>query len=379
MKALCALLLLLLFTDACVDRLDFDVGDTGKSEIVVDGFISDQEGPYTVTIQTALNPDDNLNIKGNGVIAKRVTLYDSEGHSENLIAIEPGEYKTKADGIRGKTGNSYHLEIELADGSIFTSEPEKIMPSSPIDSISAVWVENKPIDGPTQFGFRIFIDSSQPPDGEDVHLRWRFTGTFTSRTFPSMHRFKGQNCRMEPPSPPDPLPCSGVQSVNGILRTVGNCSCCDCWVSEPGARPILNDNLFTDGSVRNLEVGFVSFNEWTFAGGKYMVKVEQMRMSLNSFNFWKIIRDQKEGLKSLFQPSFGKIPSNFSSENSDRSIVGVFSAISIKSKVRFLRSEDAPISVPAFSINPPSNNCVLWISCVSLFPNSSVSPPPEWE
>lgn len=125
-------------------------------------------------------------------------------------------------------------------------------------------------------------------------------------------------------------------------------------------------------------MGFIPFDQWTFRFGKYMVKVEQMSLTQEAFEFWKIIRDQKEGATSLFQPAFGKVRTNFTSSNPDKQVTGIFYASAITQKVVFIKASDALIPVPPPDIKP-SENCFLFRACDQAFPGASRTPPPEWE
>ena len=116
-------LLFILLSWACVDRInleDFGGEELRSAEVygmVVDGFISDQPGPYTVSVNTSFDPESSRNIK-NPVSELIIDLSDNAGNSERLTEISPGTYQTRADGIRGTTGRAYTLTILTPDGQI---------------------------------------------------------------------------------------------------------------------------------------------------------------------------------------------------------------------------------------------------------------------
>ena len=155
------------------------------------------------------------------------------------------------------------------------------------------------------------------------------------------------------------------------------CTCCFCWINDFEDKPMINDQFITDGSFKSVPLGFVLFDELRFFFNKYMVKVEQMSLSREAFDFWKVIKDQKEGINSLFQPAFGKVKSNIVPSNPEKRVAGIFYASSIKKKILFITGGDAPISVPAFRIQPV-DNCSWDDACDKIFPNASTTPPPDW-
>ncbi len=365
----------MLIADGCVDRLEFEAKETNLSQLVVDGLITDEEGPYTIRLFRSSNIDDNLR-SALPFSAKAAFILDNTGNSHALIEEEPGIYKSDPNGLRGEIGNSYILRIEGRDGTIYQSEPQEILPVPDIDSVYYQFDSFKPLKGPTQYGFRVFMDANSGQQ-ESKYLRWRFTGTYEVESFPALNHLLCNCCTM--PGPPDPFPCSGVVWTGTFLKKVGDCTCCNGWVSDFESKPQLNDEtISTGGLYKNVEVGYVPFTAWTFGHNKYMVKVEQMSLSREAYEFWKIIKDQKEGSSSLFQPAFGKVFTNITTSNLEKEVTGFFYASAIKKKVAFISGADATISIPDFDISPPESNCALWEPPTQVFDNASLTPPKEW-
>ncbi len=378
----------LIVNDSCVDRLATEL-QQGKQEIlVVDGQITDAPGPYTVRLSSIANPDDVLN-SVEPTIAKSVSIHDDQGNSEILQGLGDGLYKTSINGIRGMVGRKYHLKIELMDGSLFESIPDEMKQVPDLDTLYYEWEEVATINGPTRYGFRLYVDSRGKLD-EDSFVRWRISGVYVVETFPHLRRFSDHNCfkrliNPEPP-PPDPPACSGyiytgsgvgITHIPGILLQQSDCTCCVCWVTDFESKPNLSDEVITATNFKKIEVGFVPFDSWRFGRGKYMIRAEQMSLSKEAFEFWKVLRDQKEGASSLFQPAFGKARSNIFSTNSAREAIGLFYASAIRKKILDLTANDAPLPIPEFDI-APIDNCVLWRPCTKVFGNASTSPPDDW-
>jgi len=386
MRNLVIIVSLTLFSDACIDRLSIADADIRNQVLVVDGQITDRPGPYEVRLFTASASEAILN-NAKPVLARNVMILDDAGKSEVLQSEGGGVYKTSQNGIRGEIGKKYSLRIELPDGTTFESTQDEIRPVGEIDSVYYEWQSVLPLNGPTQYGFKMFLDAKNGT--ENGYLRWRFSGTYVIESFPHLRRFNDGNCLINKP-PPDPPPCSGYVynflpggpglPAQGNLEYVSECTCCICWVTDYESKPHLNEDvLITDGRQKRVEIGYVPFNEWTFGKGRYMVKVDQMSLSKEAFEFWKIFKDQKNGSTSLFQPALGKAKTNIYSTNSDREAIGIFYASSINTKVIFLGPDDAKAKVPPYEIQPPIDNCALWRSCAVIFANSSTSPPKEWE
>jgi len=372
--------------NSCVNPLDIGEQNAREGTLVIQGSISDQPGPYTVRLYRTTSADNVLEAV-QPVSAKAVSIHDDTGQSESLNLSADGFYTTSAGGIQGVVGRKYQVRVELQNGNIFESEPEELYPGGVIDSLYYQWESLSLADGGFINGFRVFIDARSL--NPDQFVRWKFSGTYMAESFPHLNKYEPNCSKPEPPPhTPDPLPCSGYITTGvrtrfglslGDLIQVGDCTCCVCYVNDAEDKPHLNNDVIgSDGTYKKIEVGFVRFDEWTFGHGKYMLKVEQMSLSQDAFQFWKIIKDQKEGANSLFQPAFGRSTTNLRSVNSEKEVLGYFFATSINKKVRFLTPDDSPIPVPDYAINP-EDNCALWRSCTDIFPYSSLTPPPDWE
>lgn len=364
---------MLFFSDACVDRVFFNLKDENAGVLVVDGMISNEPGPYTIRLYRSSAADDILNLANPAPATEVVLFDDTTGEFEKLSSRGDGIFQTSSSGIRGVVGRSYHIRIEMLDGTVFESTPEIMKSAGTIEDFYFEFETYKPLNSETKYGFRIFLDGRGSETNQDL-LRWRYSGTFMFRTYPEMHLYYN-GCN----GPPDPLPCSGKVFTGGIIQTREPCSCCLCWVNEFESKPHLSDDIvLTNGAYNRIELGFVPFDEVTFSQGKYLIRVEQMSLSDIAYEYWKVIRDQKEGATSLFQPSFGRIKSNIISTNSEKKAIGLFYATEVIKSTKFITAKDAPIPVPVPKIDP-TTVCLFWYNCEKPFKSASRIPPADWE
>jgi len=310
-----------------VDRLDVEANtfDQDNSQIVIDGYISDQPGPYYVKISRPSAADDVLEARAN-VNAKQVTIFDGEGNNE-ILQGDRGFYYSDPLGMRGVVGRKYWLEVELFDGRLFKSIPEEIQPSGTIDSVYVEFDSYKPLKGPTVYFFRVFIDATAGPN---PYFRWRDTGVYY------------------------------------ITTQQGG-----CWPSiyEPG--PQVSDGQFVQGGkFKSVLVSLIPVNEYTFYS-KFMVRVEQMSLSKTAFDFWKVVADQLNSKESLFQPGFGSLSTNVYEVNTNEPAMGIFFATSISRKNLFLTKDNVPVKVPPYTleINAP---------CINVFRHATAFRPADW-
>ncbi|MCB2409515.1 DUF4249 domain-containing protein [Hymenobacter lucidus] len=143
----------------CLDVVDVDIPE-GRPLLAVDGEITDQPGPYYVTLtKTAPYFDEAELPRVTGAV---LTLTDSEGHSETLRETSPGRYATST--LQGKIGNQYVLTIR-AEGEEYRAETE-IRRTPEIDSIRAEFRAKSPTDDE---GYYILYYGKETPGVGDYY------------------------------------------------------------------------------------------------------------------------------------------------------------------------------------------------------------------
>lgn len=362
-------LLLILSCTACIDRIDLETGSSQSFPLAVEGFISDQPGPYTIEITKSFDIESKLSIK-TPISAKRVVLSDDQGASEELTEVSQGVYQTDPNGLRGKVGSAYTLHIELLDGRVYESKPDTILASGSMESVYYDFKAEKDKEGVTNYGFDVYFNSNA--GGRNTYyFLWKFVGTYQVETNPELY---AEACGET--TCPRPRPCSSyVLGVDGRLEWEKPCECCTCWISFFNDNPIVSDNQLVEGGrFTGIKATYVPINQWTFMY-KVHAEVKQMSLSRQAFVFWKAVQAQKEAASSLFQPVTGRIESNFIQiSGQPGAIEGLFYATSVSSKSVFITRNDVPLQsiIPVQDLPYPE-------SCVKLFPYSITEKPDYWD
>ena len=375
----------ILFMASCLDRLYIDIPNEYSLDLIVDGQITDEPGPYTVKVSKTI-VIDGPQVVGSGVSVKNVVLSDNVGNSEVLIQKEVGVYQTKPDGIRGVIGREYAIRIEMPDGRIFESSPDRMNPVGELDNIYYEFESIQPLDAPTKYGYRIYADAHSVPN-DDYYLRWQFSGTYIVETKPQYNTVSG----CAPCGCPSPLPCSGYAFVDGELKlgwkldiptqqatfVLGlKCECCRCWVTQNEEKPKVKGNqISSNGQFKRMEVGYVPINFYTFFE-KYRVEVKQMSLSKAAYDFWGSVQSQQEATGSLFQPIIGKISTNLFEINGASGVQGIFYASAVKKKQLYLDKRTHKVDIPE-PVNCDGRIGAAGVSCLT-FPNSTTQQPEDW-
>jgi hypothetical protein len=360
MKRIPFLILLIILIDGCIDPANIDV-PAFKYQLVVDGFITTNPGPYTIKLYRSRPLGAGVDL--DRLIAEKfakITLRDDAGNSELLTETGEGVYQTNINGIRGETGRKYHIEIILINDKKYESLPEEIRPVGEVTGIEYEFVAGSGAGFREGDGFKVYADATGVPDQDDF-VRLRMVATYKVETFPQL-----RTKRVEGGDIPDPYPCSGyIRDQEGRLAKVGVCECCICWPNIYDEIPSITDEQFTT----NEYVGFVPASRQTLYE-KIRIEIQEMSLTPETYLFWKLVKAQKEGLSNIFQPPSAQLKGNIIAINNDEEVLGIFWAAGIKSKSIFIdRSEVPYIPQPIDTLKAPC----------TFYPNSTNKLPSFWQ
>ncbi|MAE87853.1 MAG: hypothetical protein CMB80_34275 [Flammeovirgaceae bacterium] len=358
---------------SCVEPISFEV-PAADSQLVVEGFITNTYGPHVVLLSKASNIESD-SVSKLPVSGAEVLLYEDRVLAGSFVEVSRGEYVLAEGEIRGEVGRKYHIEIKTIDGHRYHSVPDELQGVGQITAIKTEFEFRTQLTetGETDASVLKVLVDSEAGNVSDPLIRWRYTAYYDVQTYPELF------WRDEPPYTPwkDPWPCSGYIVVEGppgsggLLLQIDECTCCQCWGRLYEAAPTLsNDELIDNGEFRNILVNEIPITPRIFAK-KVMIQVEQMSLSRAAFDFFDLIRAQKENAQSIFQPASGEIRGNIIAQRADDLVVGIFYATSIDRQVIFVDSTDVPYNIP--------EETFMTIPCDSLIKHSTYLMPDLWE
>lgn len=325
---------LLLLSDACVDRINFNIDVPEAYPVVVSGVISDAPGPYYVEVTKAFDIQSKASIKQH-IAVKKLTLSDNVGTQEVLTPIIDGYYQTDPEGIQGVVGRVYTLRIELLDGRVYESLPDTLLGSGALDRVYFTYGLFSSGDSPPQPGFDVYFDATTNNNKNRAFL-WSFNGTYLVDVF-----------------------------------------CCKCWVDIKNPTPFTSDQqLVHDGQFTRVKAGHVPVTANTFMY-KVRAQVTQYSLSRQSLAFWKAVQAQAGATTSLFQPITGKVPSNFTQLSGPISLMqGIFYASSFEERSVYITRND----LPNLGVIPKSQQSPDFKgpTCRDYFPYSTSTRPSWW-
>ena len=323
----------------CISPVNLDPS-TPDRLIAVDGFISDQEGPYEIIIHEISRFAGTLQGGTEQFVTNaEVYITDQDGIRTDLTTAQlsrleadclspprivndvPSRGYFTPNGFRGEVGNTYTLHINTTDRS-YVSTPQTIVAGPEIDSVGYLY-RRLPSTDPVVFGsgVDVFVSWTDPVEARNFYS-WRLNGIYRVDTPPVSGR-----C------------CPYFPDGNGMI----------CWINEEnveGNRLAFSDDLINGNEVTE-RVGFIEDNGLRFnnpvtpADRQYYVSIQQLSISGEAFAFYKLLESQLAISGSIFDPPPAALIGNMRNiDNPDENVIGFFGAFSIREKGTFINRND---------------------------------------
>lgn len=108
--------------------------DPNREALVVEGLITDGDGPFHVTLTKARPYNSDSTLKSTYVSDAVLSVTDSEGQTFDLTYQADGRYWLP-DTFRAITGRSYVLHIATSDGERYESDAQTLIAAETIDTL----------------------------------------------------------------------------------------------------------------------------------------------------------------------------------------------------------------------------------------------------
>ncbi len=347
----------------CITPINLDP-DEPDPILVIDGFITDQEGVFEVIIsrlsrfasianggQERFDKESEVFItdqNGNRTDLKVIPLTRNEVTNPcaqnggccptgTILQVESLGFRTDGT-FKAELGNTYTLNVITFNGFRYQSTPQTIIPGSEIDSISYRYKE-LPSSDPVSFesGVELFSHWQDPVETANFYS-WRVNGIYKIDTPPK----QGVCCMLDP------------NDVNAQTT---------CWINEDNMRgnELAFNDLQSNGSTISKRVGFVQDDGLRFGNStgdpnrQYYAEVEQWALSQEAFAFFSLLKSQIEIDGDIFDPPPAEITGNIRNlDRPDEIVIGFFGAYSVKKKGVFIKRSD----IKNIQFNPrPCGDC----------------------
>lgn len=253
-----------------------------EPQIVVDGLITNEPGPYEVKLSYSSAYSDGTIGNNPPVSGALVIIRDDTGREEVLYEGRPGIYQTDP-GFMGEVGRVYTLSIHTAEGKTIESLPEEMLPVPEVDSIYYIFY---PISEIQKQGHEVYAVVDDPVD-EKNYYRWKWDGFYR---FYMVNDFETRVCFKH------------EFDINRIS--------------------VISDRDF-NGNKIYIPVSFVEH----FSNDFYLIHIHQYSLTENAYKFWNALYDQSANVGSIFDPQPARIKGNlFYTDDTEAPVHGFFGA-----------------------------------------------------
>jgi hypothetical protein len=321
---------------ACVEPYSVNFG-ASQEYIVVDGVVTDMEGPQFITLSKT-NPQaknesseftQTIWTKGLSTLPltkARVKVIVNGSQSYDLTEYEPGVYQLPLS-FRGKVGESYQLQFQTENGKRYKSSAEKMLPVTPVKRAYDVF-NPKGISKLAEYygdytpSNDIYLDFDDPA-AERNFYRWQWTLWEVQKTCATCNQGKYYLFEAENGTDGD---C--FKDLTLKFNNVYDYTCEDlCWDIFYSKDITIFSDIYTNGQTQKDKlVAQIPL----FQSNPCMVSLQQNSLTPNAYRFLKLIQDQAVNSGTLADTPPAPIQGNVVNVNSKNElIIGFFTASSV--------------------------------------------------
>jgi hypothetical protein len=288
------------------------------SAIFVEALVTDEAGVLPeVRISTTIpltNSEENTIQEEPGPVNNAEVLLQCDDGSEYTFDspesfAQKSIYTLSDPNFRAEPGKSYKIVIHL-DGEILESDFKTLIESPPVDSLSYT-VKTKKLeeDGETVQGYQFLVSNRNNKSGPSYY-RWIPDATYSyTILYISTYRWNAVIQKLIPYTSDGARECWKNKNINGIY--------------------VASTEGLSENSIIGAPLNFESQYGDELAA-LYSLRVRQLAISEESYNFWNEINKMVYESGGLFERQPYKITGNITcTSNSDFSVIGIFEVAGI--------------------------------------------------
>lgn len=305
----------------CIELYDPGLEAT-DDKLVVEGLLTNQNEAHYIYLSRSAAYKDNANVLDKPVDGAEVWLSDELKTKTNLVNFGNGKYVFPRN-FKGKVGKTYQLNIKLADGNEYISEPQTMTEPPDIENVEAVFEYDTRKIIYDRGSFRIDI-TTKDPTGKGNYYKWNWRNfkpinicNYFSRTTQGGVVWYEQKC---------------CEKVCFEITTCKNCI------------NILSDERVNRRMISNNPIGNIPYESTS----PYYLLIDQYAMSKSMFEFWSSLKNQTGNVGGIFDTTPAKIPGNiYNVKNKNEQAIGYFQVSGVKQKVMMInRGGQSRLPVP---------------------------------
>jgi hypothetical protein len=360
---------------SCKELYDYQA-ETSGDYLVVEGMITDDAGPYTVTLSKAMAYSNDLRLYDyNSEKESEATVTIKSDKGEEVILYEeegnPGTYATRTEDLTGEVGHKYWLCIRTQKGDEYESYPSMLSGKPDIPNLHAVAAEKKVLDESipdgkfvTKNGLQLSCDVDNINGADYIKIEYL---TFSPHHYYIDSTFYGDTLVfIQDPIIPDTMSMPMYEKANDVY----------CWrMKLPEVVPnIIGTGHAAPGSLlKDIPVGFVNQNAsfsasdtifsdlpekyvindinkeisggilreiilQVFFNNYYYVDVKAYAINDTVYEYYRNLKNQTTANNKIFDPVPVELVGNIHCiSNPDKSVYGIFIAASVMKRQFYIR------------------------------------------
>ena len=316
--------------------------------VVVNGIITDQAGPQTVSLSRSRSSKDSASASSPISNARVQVLINGTPVSLAEDALQPGLYALPA-GFRGRVGSTYQLQIKTAEGAEYQSSVETMAAVPAIQRAFGLFNPDGPkltADAlPTPVN-DIFVDFQDPAGDRNFYLwRWRLYEVQPWCATCQQGRYVVNDIGPVGSGPINVIGC--VQDPKLGIYTLYDYQCRgQCWEIFYSSAVNVFSDVYTNGQK---QLGYKVASIPIYQLDNALVSIEQLSLSANAYRYYKLFADQTQNTGTLADSPPAPISGNVKNVNdTQENVVGYFSAAAVAvNNYKIIRS-NAPVSAGQF-------------------------------
>lgn len=314
----------MLLLAGCIEPFEPDIQESNEV-MVIDGRITDQAGPQTISISTS-SPYKSPKFKP--VSGCVVRVEDDAGHGITFLENAEGIYQSELEPGFLTVGNAYKLLVITPDDQVYESEYDSLLACAPIDQLTyRLEVQGTSDPEVNYYGIRFYLDTEGGPEDSrnymwtfeetweyiaDYNIQYIWDGSVFEDYTPQLHGYK-------------------VCYLTDLLENF-----------EVGSSSLMGSN-----EIHQQPLHFVS-NLSPRLQEKYSLLVAQHSLSSGAFLYWDKMRAQSGDAGGLFETQPSRTTGNISNINHpEEKVLGYFFVSQVRQK-RLTVSEDFEFPIVGF-------------------------------
>ncbi len=350
----------------CIQHIELPVRE-GQKRLIVEGFITNAPGPYTIRLTRSARYESALNLTG--VIENErdaiITIRDRSGGITELKELGNGYYQTPIS-FQGEVGQTYSLNVFTSDGGFFASRPVTIPEGTSIKEVQ-IRYEQKPSTNKLKFisGVNLFVTIDDDAAGSNFYMTYCTDGVYPFISSPKLAEQNSEN------------PCLPIANIPRCFRyerdyfepSLSVVTSQSCRVFKAADFDFtLFDDRFRNGTELTNIAAFIEDDGRRFEFS-YRTNVNLLTISREAYGFYLRLAGQFEIDGDIFDPPPAQILGNIIPlDGSDQEVLGYFGAFFVDSREVYIEGEILDLK---------QRKVIFGNDCINL-DSSTVNKPIDW-